>query len=128
MLLFDVRLKFKAAIQSHLSIEPDKMNYCLRHERLEMVINNMCDQIMRIERKLGRKLNGPKFQKTIEQTAINFCELALKHRDEQNLSTNEVGRRHKEADYWKEIAKEFDESVKHKSVEQTPGGIIINAD
>lgn len=125
MLLFDVRLKFKNSIANHYKLEPEKANYCLRHERLEMVLNNMCDQILKIERRLGRKLTGEKYNKTIEQTAISFSELALRHRDEQNMSANEKGRRVAEADYWNDIKKEFDDSVKHQTLK--PGGIIVNA-
>lgn len=113
-MLLDVMLKFNNRIKSQYVTEPDKIRFLLEHERKEKVLNQLCHQIQIAQTRLGPKFARAKYDKLIHSVADGFSELAIKHRNEQNMSDNEKGRIVSEHNHWKEVEAVVDGKIDHK--------------
>lgn len=89
---------FDARIQKVFGERRDLMNFFLRHERKNLCLNNLVDQVKQAEWTLGGKMANDaegkaKFEAMIENTADLFCRACIGDHDKRTLSDAEKRRR-----------------------------------
>lgn len=107
---FEVTLLFDAFIRRVFETKPLIRDALLRHERKVRCVQATCDQIRRGElSNIGRRLNTDRIRSLVEGCASIFCDAALRHMEEQALSSAERQRRTTEAGYLDQLKDEFRE-------------------
>lgn len=113
-MISEVRRIFDDYVISIFQSKIDIKNFILKHERKEVCLQNLCEQIRIIE--LGRMdLSAHKYKNLIEGVAKMFCDAALKSKEEELITHAEKARRLNEAsklDQAKEMLKEAGESIR----------------
>lgn len=93
--------------------KPLVLNFLLNHERLPLVLDNLCLEISKIEEaRVGKKFNQHKLTMLVEDIARMFAEHAIEHKEQQLLSQAEIYRRMTEQSRIADIEAEFDEMQK----------------
>lgn len=91
MLLFDITSVFSAACTS-LIHDPSLLEYINRHERRNIVLSNLCEQVISFEKKFGGMATLEKRNEIIFITAKMFVEMAKKNHEELMWSQAEKQR------------------------------------
>ena len=101
----------------------DIRKFLLRHERKDLCINNILDQVRTAQIKKPQWFDTAKAAKMIDWGVRMFCDAAIKHKHESTMSDIEKQKImvNKEADYeaeQKELRKEFkvDDTANDKSL------------
>ncbi len=95
----EIKKIFDARIAEKFRTLPEVRKFLLTHERKEICIDNLCEQIQICERKLYSILfQAEDYKDTIHTVADMFCERALKKAEEDSISANERIRRMNEVD------------------------------
>lgn len=121
MLLFDVTQRFDAHLRK-LFQESNKevLNFLLKHERKQLCLNNLCNQILVAEASSKVKVNIDSFQLLIEETAKLFANAAIDARIHELMTPAEKTRRQSEVsklDEIKSVVVEVDRETKPKTQE-----------
>lgn len=109
----DVESIFDGYIHRTFLEKPEIARFLLKHERKELCIQNLCEQIQGVERsRMSLTFTPSMYKKLIEDIARFFCQQALKQAEEQNLSSLEKLKRVTEAYRLEREEKEQEELVK----------------
>ena len=92
-----IKAVFDAHIKKAFKSRPDLARYFLNHERKNLCLNNLVEEVKKAEWMLGGKMEGEggkeKFILMVEQTASLFCRAAIGQRENEVMSSAER-RRH----------------------------------
>ena len=91
MLLFDITSVFSAACASLIS-DPNLLNYINQHERKNIVLSNLCEQVISFEKRFGSTATLEKRNEIIFVSAKMFVEMAKKNHEELMWSQAEKQR------------------------------------
>lgn len=91
MLLFDITSVFSAACTSLIS-DPNLLNYINQHERKNIVLSNLCEQVISFEKRFGGTATLEKRNEIIFVSAKMFVEMAKKNHEELMWSQAEKQR------------------------------------
>lgn len=94
-MLSDVRRIFDESVDTLFSEKPHLVPFFKDHERKNVVLNNLCEQILIIENR-NLHFNAEAHRTLIKDVALLFCKAALKLVEEQHLSPAERSRRERE--------------------------------
>lgn len=90
MLLFDVTLKFDAAVKvickrQHVD---ELVAFCRDHEKRPVVLNNLCEQVLMFEKRFAPHANAKpeRLNEIIATVAYQFVRAIKAQRDEQLMS------------------------------------------
>jgi hypothetical protein len=90
----DVLKIFDQFITDTFKAKPEVSRYLMNHERKNLCVDNLCEQIQIIERRrLKIVFDAAYYKRTIQDIARMFCNACLKHAEEKSLSSNERLRR-----------------------------------
>lgn len=101
-MLLDVKQIFEDHLKTTLITQPEVLKFVLNHERKDLCIRNLCDQILVSERKLRAKFDQKKYKLMIESIANQFAQAAIDLKKQEILSQSEKKRLIKQADSLKE--------------------------
>lgn len=100
---------FDQTINERFKAKPNVRDFLIRHERKEVVLNNICQQIRMCElSSIRTKFDAEKLLWVVTEMAVFFAKTALDHKQEQMLSKAEVNRRVSDADKFKQLQEQFD--------------------
>ena len=97
MSLNSVRIEFDTSIDDIFKNKPDIIRFVKGHERKELVLQNLCEQILRCEN-FCVMFDVSKYKSVIKAVVKMFSENALKYAEEKLISTAEITRRTRESD------------------------------
>lgn len=97
MSLIDVRNKFDQTIDSIFKDKPIFISFLKKHERKELVLKNLCEEIVKCER-YSLSFNANKYNTVITEVVKMFATNAIKHAEEKLISQAEITRRQKASD------------------------------
>jgi hypothetical protein len=118
-MLSDVRRIFDESVDTLFKDKPHLIPFFKDHERKNVVLNNLCEQILIIENR-NLHFNAENYRSTIKDIALLFCKAALKHTEELNLSSAERNRRDREQN----ILKIAQETIKELQKDGVVKGIV----
>lgn len=98
-----------------LSQKPDVLRYIKGHERKKLVIENLCEEIIRAEQ-YNFNFNAEKYRYVIRSMAKTFGTVCLEHHRQSNLSQLEKIRIRNESEKLK-TAQETLETIERESPE-----------
>jgi len=84
----NVKVIFDKFLEETLAPKPEILKFVLNHERKDLVLNNLCDQILRAER-YNFNFNAEKYRFIIRSMAKTFATVCLEHHRQQALSSLE---------------------------------------
>lgn len=84
----NVKVIFDKFLEETFLTKPEILKFVLNHERKDIVINNLCDQIIRLER-YNINFNAEKYRFIIRSMAKTFATVCLEHHRQQSLSSLE---------------------------------------
>lgn len=117
-MISDVKTKFDKYLVDTFKSKPQIAKFLLKHERKNVCLNNLCEQIVRAE-KGNIIFNSDKYSKVITDVAHMFATQAIKHVEEQRLSESEIKKRYQNQDSLKEAEqsiKELSEDAKNDKI------------
>lgn len=114
MLLLDVSTEFNRYVKEKIAGMPTDSReqlekFILNHERRDLFLNNVCDQIMRYEHRFKNRITRKGRDQIIEMAAQMFIDNAIKHYADQNISECERLAREREQSEWDEVQETVDE-------------------
>lgn len=86
MLLFDVAQEFDKQIRELFTHRENVINFLLHHERKQVVLANVCHQVLTYEHRAGPRANKRQRNLIISVAAEAFSHAALKHKHEQLMN------------------------------------------
>ena len=95
-MIFDVKLKFDGFIKETFKDKPEVLNALLKHERKELCVNNLCEQILKAENG-NVQFDLSKYNLMIKTVTDLFAHACLKNWEFKALSRNEIKRLETEA-------------------------------
>ena len=98
----DIEKLFNAHLTEKFSHKPEVLKYLLQNDRKQVCLDNLCEQIIRAERKLIL-FDLTRWKSMIRSTAEMFAGAALRKAEEAALSPAERSRRIKVAGRDKEL-------------------------
>lgn len=105
MLLFDITTNFDKACDAFLKDkEPDLLAFVKRHERRTLVLNNLCDQVLRLEKRFGGKTKAGMRNQIIAATAAMFIDACREHHKQKTWSDAEKHRQIDKSQPFKDMA------------------------
>ena len=111
----NVQKIFDEFLDETLKEKPEALKFIKNHERKPLVINNLCEQILRIER-YKIDFNAEKYRYVIREIAKSFGVVCLEHHRTTNLSDVEKIRIYNESTKLK-TAQETMETIERESPE-----------
>lgn len=109
-MISEVQAIFNNRIKHKFGLKEDIFRYLYRHERKDICIGKICEQIREIERRLySITFNAEVYRGLIENMADFFCLQALTYAEEKALSQAERQRRLDESAYYETIGEEIKE-------------------
>lgn len=104
-MLLDVKLIFDQYLRANFKHKPEVLSFLLFHERKELCIRNLCDQIQICEKRSKVKLNfdAQAYKLSIEEVAKIFAQAAISARVAELVSIVERQRRLNEESKYDEI-------------------------
>ena len=94
----DVETIFDKAIETKFMYKSDIIKFLKTHERKQVVVENIKQQIREIEWTNPKLLDGKKRSRFIEDMAIMFANAALEHKRQEFLTQGERNRMIREGD------------------------------
>lgn len=94
---------FDARIKKVFISKPNMLPFFLQHERKNLCLDNLCEEVKTAEWKLGAKMDKAKFTQMVETIADTFCQAALRQAEFKHLSPAEQYRRRNERDLPKDV-------------------------
>ncbi len=104
-MLLDVKILFDEYLRKNFKHKPDVLDFLLNHERKEVCIRNLCDQIQVCEKRSKVKLNfdAKAYKLSIEEVAKMFASAAVNAKVAALVSSVERHRRESEESKYDEI-------------------------
>jgi hypothetical protein len=99
--LANVKTKFDLRLEEKFKTKPDVLKFLKNHERKNIVLNRLCEEIVKCER-FCVTFNVNKYLMVINSVADMFASNALNYIEQQMLSDAEKNRLIKKADAIKE--------------------------
>lgn len=111
----NVKVIFDKFLEETFTPKPEILKFVLNHERKNVVINNLCEQILRIER-YNINFDAHKYTFVIRSIAKSFATVCLEHHRQQSLSSLEKIRIRNESENIQR-AQEIMETIERESPE-----------
>jgi len=99
MLLFDVVTRVDKAIETKYALQPELKSFITNHERKSWFVNNLCRQILDMEKKMGLKFSAKHLDTMCSDFVGLFASQAIRHRDQQNLTESAKHKLRETKDY-----------------------------
>ena len=86
MLLLDITTEFDLACTRELAQQPEILSFVKRHERRNVVLGNLCQQVVLFERTFRGQKTREKRSQIIDAAALMFISAVKRQREESNWS------------------------------------------
>ncbi len=103
MFLFDITINFDKACASLIPDDPELLRFVKNHERKNLVLNNLCKQVLQVERQLGSKITPGVRNNLILEVARMFVEAAKKAHEKKQMSAAELTRQSRKSEPFEEM-------------------------
>lgn len=118
-MISEVTKIFDDFISDTFKDKPDMRKFFMRHPRKSVCLDNLCEQIRGVERsKMSIIFDSRYYKRTIHDVARMFCQQALEHHRQSNLSEAEKHRERAVIDR--------DQFVEEAVAEMKKDGLIID--
>jgi len=108
-----IKERFDLKIKEVLKPKPEVMKFVLNHERKDIVLNNLCEQIQACERGII-SFDTTKYNQVIDSVATFFSQAALQVKEADLVSYLEKQRRIDEQVKIENLEKIYNEEVKEE--------------
>jgi hypothetical protein len=83
----DVKRRFEEEITKRLSLKPEVLKFVLNHERKDVCLKNLCEQIEKCERQSFQILfDAKKYASVIKSVAVLFAKAVILHKEEKMMT------------------------------------------
>lgn len=101
-MLDDVKRRFEDHLKKKLASKPEILKFILEHERKDLCLRNLVDQIRKCEG-LVINFSAAKYDKVIKDVAILFGKAVLLHKEESLMSSSQKQRQLAKRDELKDM-------------------------
>jgi hypothetical protein len=126
-MISDIEKIFDLKLDDTFGKKPDVLNYLKNHERKNIVLENLSEQIKGCERaNYSINFDVKKYHYTIDEIALFFARNALRYAEEQAVSRIERQRRIDEANKIedaKEMMQELEDEALTTKIVSRPGAV-----